>query len=57
LFVARTIGLAVGPYAVGPYAEGQYVAFVPWEILKPFLTPEGSKIFGGVRPKSDDEDP
>ena len=24
------------PYAVGPYAEGQYVAFVPWETLKPY---------------------
>jgi hypothetical protein len=44
------------PYAVGPYAEGQYVAFVPWEILKPYLTPEGSRIFGGARPKGDDDD-
>jgi hypothetical protein len=44
------------PYAVGPYAEGQYIAFVPWESLKPYLTPEGSKIFGGARPKSDDDD-
>jgi hypothetical protein len=43
------------PYAVGPYAEGDYVAFVPWEILKPYLTPEGAKIFGGVRPKGDDD--
>jgi hypothetical protein len=42
------------PYAVGPYAEGEYVAFVPWETLKPFLTPEGIKIFGGVRPEGDD---
>ena len=41
------------PYAVGPYAEGQYVAFVPWETLKPYLTPEGARIFGGARPKSD----
>ena len=38
------------------YAEGQYIAFVPWESLKPHLTPEGSKIFGGARPKSDDDD-
>jgi hypothetical protein len=45
------------PYAVGPYAEGQYVAFVPWETLKPYLTPEGVKIFGGTRPKGDDEGP
>ena len=42
------------PYAVGSYAEGEYIAFVPWETLKPFLTPEGIKIFGGVRPKDDD---
>jgi hypothetical protein len=41
------------PYAVGPYAEGQYVAFVPWETLKPYLTPEGARIFGGARPKAD----
>lgn len=44
------------PYAVGPYAEGQYVAFVPWETLKPYLTPEGARIFGGGRPKGDAED-
>jgi hypothetical protein len=43
------------PYAVGPYAEGQYVAFVPWESLKPYLTPEGSNISGGARPKGDDD--
>jgi hypothetical protein len=42
------------PYAVGPYAEGGYIAFVPWETLKPFLTPEGVRIFGGSRPKEDD---
>ncbi|MGY2844824.1 hypothetical protein ACVIHH_000732 [Bradyrhizobium sp. USDA 4518] len=41
------------PYAVGPYAEGQYVIFVPWETLKPYLTPEGAKIFAGARPKGD----
>ena len=29
------------PYAVGSYAEGEYIAFVPWETLKPHLTPEG----------------
>lgn len=44
------------PYAVGPYVEGEYVAFVPWEALKPYLTPEGAKIFGGARPKGDDDD-
>jgi len=43
------------PYAVGPYAEGEYVAFVPWETLKPYLTPEGTRIFGGARPRSDDD--
>jgi hypothetical protein len=43
------------PYAVGPYAEGQYVAFVPWESLKPYLTPEGARIFGGARPTGDDD--
>jgi Protein of unknown function (DUF3298) len=45
------------PYAVGPYAEGEYVAYVPWETLKPYLTPEGLKIFGGARPKGDDDGP
>ncbi|WFU19150.1 DUF3298 and DUF4163 domain-containing protein [Bradyrhizobium sp. CB3481] len=43
------------PYAVGSYAEGEYIAFVPWEKLKPYLTAEGVRIFGGARPK-DDED-
>jgi hypothetical protein len=43
------------PYAVGPYVEGQYIAFVPWETLKPYLTPEGARIFGGARPKGDDD--
>jgi len=41
------------PYAVGAYAEGEYVAFVPWETLKPYLTVEGTRIFGGARPKDD----
>jgi len=45
------------PYAVGPYAEGEYVAFVPWETLKPYLAPEGQRIFGGARPKGDADDP
>ena len=44
------------PYAVGPYVEGQYVAFVPWETLKPYLSPEGMAIFGGARVKSDDDE-
>lgn len=38
------------PYAVGSYAEGPYEAFVPWDVLKPYLTPEGVAIFGGNRP-------
>ena len=45
------------PYAVGSYAEGGYVAFVPWETLKPYLTPEGARIFGGARPKDDEDGP
>jgi len=44
------------PYAVGPYVEGEYVAFVPWQTLKPYLTPEGAAIFAGARPKGDDDD-
>ncbi len=44
------------PYAVGPYAEGEYVAFVPWETLKTYLTAEGIRIFGGARPKGDAEE-
>ncbi|MGX1321201.1 hypothetical protein AB7M17_004654 [Bradyrhizobium sp. USDA 377] len=45
------------PYAVGPYAEGEYVAFVPWETLKPYLTAEGGRVFGGARPKGDAGEP
>jgi len=45
------------PYAVGSYAEGEYIAFVPWQTLKPYLTPEGARIFGGARPKDDEERP
>jgi hypothetical protein len=43
------------PDSVGPHAEGEYVAFVPWQTLKPYLTPEGAAIFAGARPKSDDD--
>jgi hypothetical protein len=39
------------PYAVGAYAEGSYTAFVPWRILRPYLTAEGLAIFGGDKPK------
>jgi hypothetical protein len=45
------------PYAIGSYAEGEYIAFVPWETLKAYLTPEGVKIFGGARPKDDEDRP
>ncbi len=45
------------PYAVGPYVEGEYVAFVPWETLKPYLSAEGMRIFGGARPRGDDDQP
>jgi hypothetical protein len=41
--------------ALGVHAEGGYVAFVPWEQLKPYLTPEGVAIFGGARPEGDDD--
>ncbi len=44
------------PYAVGPYVEGPYTAFVPWDVLKTHLSPEGARIFGGGRPRSDDDD-
>jgi hypothetical protein len=40
-------------FDVLPYAEGEYVAFVPWEAMKPYLTAEGARIFGGARPKGD----
>jgi hypothetical protein len=44
------------PDAVGAYAEGPYTAFVPWEVLKPHLSPDGAAIFGGARPKGDDDE-
>jgi hypothetical protein len=40
-----------GPYAVGPYAEGAYTAFVPWTVFRQYLSPEGTALFGGMRPK------
>jgi len=39
------------PYAVGPYAEGRFDVTVPWQELKPYLSPEGAAIFGGMPPK------
>lgn len=41
------------PYAVGPYAEGTYAVFVPFETFKPYLSAEGTAIFGGKRPNGD----
>jgi hypothetical protein len=43
------------PYAVGSYAEGPYTAFVPWTAFRQFLNAEGAVVFGGERPKSDEE--
>jgi hypothetical protein len=41
------------PYMVGPYVEGEYVVFVPWTDLKPYLSAQGTALFGGMRPASD----
>jgi hypothetical protein len=41
------------PYAVGPYAEGPYAVFVPFETFKPYLSADGTAIFGGKRPNGD----
>jgi hypothetical protein len=43
------------PYDVDAYAAGPYTVFVPWTALKPFLSAEGLAIFGGERPKDDDD--
>jgi len=43
------------PYGVGPYVEGPYTVFVPWTDLRQYLSPEGVAIFGGARPKSDED--
>ncbi len=42
-------------YAVDAYAAGPYTVFVPWTALRPYLSAEGAAIFGGDRPKSDEE--
>ena len=42
------------PYAVGPYVEGPYTVFVPWTAFRQYLSPEGFAVFGGERPKADD---
>ena len=51
--IGKSAGLTFhySPYAVGPYAEGAYTAFVPWQILRPYLTAEGLAIFAGDKPR------
>lgn len=51
----ETSGLSFhfSPYMVGPYVEGDYVVFVPWTDLKPYLSTQGTALFGGARPASD----
>ncbi len=41
------------PYAVGPYVEGPYTVFVAWTDFRQYLSPAGTAIFGGTRPKDD----
>ncbi|MFA6266625.1 MAG: hypothetical protein WC670_13060 [Pseudolabrys sp.] len=41
--------------AVGIYAEGSYNAFVPWQTFKDDLSPDGAALFGGARPKADED--
>ena len=53
----RVRAVARAHEAVGTYAEGEYVAFVPWETLKPYLTTEGTRIFGGAPPKGYADEP
>ena len=57
--VGKSSGLTFhySPYAIGSYADGSFVAFVPWETLQPYLTPEGVRVFGGTRPKDDEDRP
>ena len=42
-------------YDVDAYAAGPYTVFVPWSALKPFLSAEGTAIFGGERSEKDKE--
>jgi hypothetical protein len=44
------------PYAVGPYVEGPFVVLVPWQTLKPYLSPQGAAIFGGNPPGEPKQD-
>ena len=52
----KSSGLTVifSPYAVRPYVEGSYVIFVPWTAFQAYLSGEGRAIFGGERPKDDE---
>jgi hypothetical protein len=43
------------PYGVGPYVEGPYTVFVPWTKFQQYLSPQGVALFGGERPKVDQE--
>jgi hypothetical protein len=43
------------PYGVGPYVEGPYTVFVPWTKFAQYLSPQGIALFGGERPKDDQE--
>jgi hypothetical protein len=43
------------PYGVGPYVEGPYTVFVSWTAFRQYLSPQGGALFGGERPKSDEE--
>lgn len=54
---AKSAGLIFyfSPYAVGSYAEGPYSAYVPWTAFKNDLSGEGAALFGGERPKSDED--
>jgi hypothetical protein len=53
----RSSGLTFhySPYGVGPYVEGTYTVFVPWTAFRQYLSPQGAALFGGERPKSDEE--
>ena len=55
----KSSGLTVhySPYDVDAYAGGPYTVFVPFEAFKQYLSPEGAAIFGGERPKGDEETP
>ena len=40
---------------VGSYVEGFYIVFVPWTAFAQYLSPQGTALFGGERPKNDEE--